>query len=203
MRYSLLGSFMACVLITACETPAPIIMDPVAYQSDYMRAQSSGSIIHAEALLSQLLERTDLSTDQRADAYLLRANMKRQFNYDLPGALVDYQSYLDAQPEGFEAADIRAEMQAAEAEVRAAQSRLSGLQTLSQWFSDMLIMGQLEQAAERQKKSKITPTDHHTYILREAGYICTGPSQTPSIHTYGDEPEYARGLVWCESGEVS
>lgn len=203
MQKHLLGSLLVLAFISACETPAPVTMDPAAYDVDYARAQRSGSVIYAERLLTRLIARPDLTSSQRADAQLLRADIKRKFDYDLPGAVADYQSYIAAQAEGFDAAPVQAKIRDAQNRTRAARARLTRLQTLSQWFDDTLKIGGLTEAATRQRTSKITPTEQHTYILREAGYICSGPATHPSIHTFGPEPEYARGLVWCNPGEFS
>ena len=199
---------LACVLLAACETtPVQVEMDSLTYQQIYDDAQNTGSVIYADRVLTDLVNRADLSPAQRAEAQLLRAKQRQKFAFNLPGAIADYRAYqafLALQPEATVPAQIATDLSRAERDVAAARSRLSGLQTLDKWFADKTLLGELDAAAARQRSSRITPTDLHTYLLSEAGYICdVGDQGGAKIHHFGPEPAYAKGKVWCAAPETS
>ena len=171
----------------ACETVPPepeiVEMSQAGFDEVFTRAQSNPSPASVDKALSELLNRTDLSEMQRAEALYLRADKRWRGKFNAPGAASDYERFLQMRPLDSKAADAR---------------RHQG----SKWFDDKVIMGAFPEAAARYRRSGLTPTERQTYTLREGGYICSGGSAGQRVHKYGPTPSYAAGLVWC-GGAVS
>lgn len=190
----------------ACETVPPepeiVEMSQAGFDEVFTRAQSNPSPASVDKALSELLNRTDLSEMQRAEALYLRADKRWRGKFNAPGAASDYEQFLQMRPLDSKVADARRHQGFARNDARAAESRLRSLQNLSKWFDDKVIMGAFPEAAARYRRSGLTPTERQTYTLREGGYICSGGSDGQRVHKYGPTPSYAAGLVWC-GGAVS
>ncbi|MEQ9316488.1 MAG: hypothetical protein RLN72_11605, partial [Henriciella sp.] len=92
----------------------------------------------------------------------------------------------------------------AKGDVEAAEARLAGLQTLPQWFDDMVAMGRIEEAAARQKASGLAPTVTHARLLEAAGYLCKDTEDSADEQDWlGDSATDIADLNWCESPPVS
>lgn len=194
------------VILTACETvpveEVPVTMDPVEFSAMFERAEANPSPPSADQALTELLARSDLTEEQRVEATYLRAEKRRTGNFNLPGAVTDYDAFLAARPLDPKAADAKRHLGTAKTRVRNAEQRLAYLQTLRAWFDDSVLMGRVSEAAARYEKSGITPTEAQVYTLREAGYICaTGTGKR--VHNYGAMPSYVQNLTWCPSEPVS
>ncbi|MEO1643480.1 MAG: hypothetical protein AAFR74_09100 [Pseudomonadota bacterium] len=197
---------LSCVIIAACETvpveETPVTMEEAGFVSVMDRARANPSPPSADKALSQLLARTDLTNTQRAEASFLRAEKRRTGNFNLPGAVSDYDTFLAARPLDPKAADAKRYVGTARTRIRAAERRLAYLQTLRAWFDDSVLMGRLPEAAARYERSGLTPTEAQVYTLREAGYICaTGTGKR--VHNYGAMPSYVQNLTWCPSKPVT
>ncbi|MEL7231117.1 MAG: hypothetical protein AAGJ85_01240 [Pseudomonadota bacterium] len=203
-RVSLLA--LTCAMIVACETvpveETPVTMEAASFVSVMERARANPSPPSADQVLSQLLARTDLSDTQRIEATYLRAEKRRIGNFNLPGAVIDYDAFLAARPLDPKAADAKRHVGTARTRIRAAERRLAYLQTLRAWFDDSVLMGRLPEAAARYERSGLTPTEAQVYTLREAGYICT-TGMGKRVHTYGAMPSYVQNLTWCPSKPIT
>ena len=182
------------ILVAACETVPPTL-DPAIFDSEIQQIASNPSVVSSEARLTQLLERTDLTPEQRIEATFQRAETRWNGKYDLPGAIADYDAFLTLAPEDARISSIERDKVFAATEIENAQRRLAGLQNITDWFDDKVLMGDLEEGAARYKKSGLTPTDPHLYILREAGYVCAG--EDAPVHLHGPLPDHAVNASWC------
>lgn len=189
--------------LTACETapppapPPPVEMVQEGFESVFRRAETSGSPVAADRDLSALLARTDLSEDQRARAFYLRAMKRWRGGVNKPGAVADFEAFLKLRPIDPKASEARRNQGFARNEIRGHESRLRQLQPLTTWFDEKVAMGGLREAAQRYKNSRLTPTERQIYTLREAQYVCVNSSGGQAVHNYGPVPSYASGLVWC------
>lgn len=182
------------LLITACETVPPTF-DPILFDAEIAQIADNPSVVSAESALTGLLTRTDLTPQQRIEVTYQRAAKRWDAKYDLPGAIADFDAFLALAPEDARVSTVGRDKVFAASEIENAQRRLAGLQNITHWFDDKVLMGDLEEAATRYKTSGLTPTDGHLYMLREAGYICEGDEDP--VHQFGDIPDYAENASWC------
>lgn len=199
--------FPALVLgLAACETvpveEPPVMMEQASFNTELERARANPSPPSADRILSSLLSRTDITDAQRAEALFLRAEKRRLGNFNLPGAVSDYEAFLALRPLDSKAAFAKRDLGFSKTSIRSAERRLAGLQTLPAWFNDKVLMGRLPEAASRYERSGLTPTERQVYTLREAGYICaTGSGKR--VHNYGAMPSYVQNLTWCAAKPVA
>ena len=182
------------LLAAACET-VPATFDPVLFDAELNQISENPSTVASEAALTRLLARTDLTPEQRVEVTYQRAAKRWDGKYDLPGAIADFDSFLILAPEDARVSAVGRDKVFAASEIENAQRRLAGLQNITDWFDDKVLMGDLDEGAARYKKSSLTPTDLHFYLLREAGYVCEGDEDP--VHQHGPLPEYAKNASWC------
>ena len=182
------------LLAAACET-VPATFDPVQFETEIQKIAENPSVVSSEAALTRLLARPDLTPEQRVEATYQRAAKRWDGKYDLPGAIADFDAFVALAPEDVRVSTVARDKVFASTEIENAQRRLAGLQNITGWFDDKVMMGDLDEGAARYKKSGLTPTDPHLYMLREAGYICEG--EEDPVHQYGDLPDYAKNASWC------
>jgi len=197
---SLCITLVLATLVSACET-VPAMMDQVVFDAERIRVETNPSIASVETALSVFLARTDLTEDQRIDLLHLRADKRLSARYNLPGAVADLDQTVTLRPDGARANDAERRKVFALTEIENAQRRLARLQNLPDWFDDKVLMGDIEDAADRYRAAGITPNDAQLYLLRESGFVCSGEGD--SVHQHGPEPEYAAGSVWCSDPSLS
>lgn len=194
--------------LAACET-VPATYDEALFAAQVATIEANPSVVAVDKELTALLAREDLTIDQRASALFLRAEQRFDGKYDIPGAVDDYAAFAVLVPEDPRLSVIERRQVFAATEIENAQRRLARLQTLSAWFDDKVLMGDLAAAAARYKSAGLTPTDQQLYLLREAEFVCDGVVDVENqelgepVHLYGELPEYAENAVWCETPSVS
>ena len=186
--------FASALLVAACET-VPATYDPVLFNAEIEGITDNPSVVSAEAALTRLLARPDLTPEQRIEVTYQRAAKRWDGKYDLPGAIADFDSFLALAPEDARVSAAGRDKVFAASEIENAQRRLAGLQNITDWFDDKVLMGDLDEGAARYKTSGLTPTDGHLYLLREAGYVCV--SDENPVHLHGPIPDYAKNASWC------
>lgn len=186
--------FASLLFVAACET-VPATLDPILFDSEIENIAANPSVVSGDAALTRLLARPDLTPEQRLEVTFQRAEKRWNGKYDLPGAIADFDTFLGLAPDDARVATVKRDKVFAATEIENAQRRLSGLQNITDWFDDKILMGDLAEGAARYQKSGLTPTDLHLYLLREAGYICTG--EADPVHQHGPLPEHAANASWC------
>jgi hypothetical protein len=193
---------VAAIGLAACETLPPTY-DPVLFASEVEAINTNPSIVAKDRELSRILAREDLTIEQRASSLFLRGQSRFEGRFNLPGAIEDFNAFSLLVPDDPRTATIARHEVFAATEIENAQRRLAQLQTLSAWFDDKVLMGDLEAAALRYKSSGLTPTDQQLYLLKEAGYVCVGDGAGVPVHQFGELPDYATNLVWCAPADLS
>ena len=193
---------VAALGLAACET-LPATYDPLVFEGQIQAININPSIVATDRELSGLLLRDDLTVEQRASALFLRGQNRFEDRFNMPGAIEDFRAFSLLVPEDPRTATIARREVFATTEIENAQRRLARLQTLSAWFDDKVLMGDLEAAALRYKSSGLTPTDQQLYLLKEAGYVCVGEEGGAPVHQFGELPDYAANHVWCAPTDLS
>ncbi|MEM7329569.1 MAG: hypothetical protein AAF437_12570 [Pseudomonadota bacterium] len=193
-----------CAVAVACET-VPASMDQMLFDTEVSRLSENPSIAASDRELGILLARQDLTDVQRADLLWMRAEKRLDARFDLPGALRDFETFGQLQPEDSRAAMATRRMIFVAEEIESAQRRLARLQNHSDWFDDKVLMGEVAAGAARYRGSGLTPNEAQVYLLREGGFICDaadGPEASP-VHQYGDMRDDVSEAVWCDDPSLS
>ncbi|MHA7900365.1 MAG: tetratricopeptide repeat protein [Henriciella sp.] len=190
----------ALILAAACES-VPTEMDAGQFALQIDAVSTNPSVFASDRDLTTLLARDDLTPDQRADAVFLRAKKRFEGRYNMPGAIKDYDQFIALAPADPRIATAERHIVFAATEIENAQRRLAQLQNLPDWFDDKVLMGEFDTAVARYRKAGLTPTESQVYLLREAGYVCSGEGD--AVHLFGPVPEHAADAIWCPDPSVS
>jgi len=184
--------------LVACETVPPM-MDPVLFETELSAAAAESNAAAADTGLSAMLSDAVLSADQRATVLFQRADTRLNAKFNLPGAIADFDTFLNLAPEDVRAETAERRRLFASEEIDAAERRLARLQNLSDWFDDKVLMGDLTAGAERFKTAGLTPSSVQFHLLKQSGFICAANDgeESQPVHQHGVEPDYAAGAVWC------
>lgn len=201
LKTSIVSLVVGAFLAACASTPPPVEISPAEFQNIIGQASASESVVRVDRDLSALLARPAASVEQKAQAHYLRGHKRWHSAYNLPGALADFERFVALAPLDERVEETRAIQITIAEDIRTLEQRLAGLQTLENWFDDKVAMGQLDEAAGRQRRSGLAPNVSQTDLLREAGYICVDGASAPGtqpVHQHGDNaPEHVIGLVWC------
>ena len=185
--------------VAACETVPPT-MDPALFSSEIAAIEIDSSAVSSDATLTDMLARTDLTQDQRAEALYLRSKKRFEGKFNVPGALADYDAFALLLPEDPRLTSIERHKVFASSEIENAQRRLAQLQNLSDWFDDKVLMGELDAAAARYRSAGLTPTAEQLRVLTDGGFICAAEGE--AVHQFGEQPDYATDAFWCPDPDM-
>ena len=199
--------FFASVLLlamVACET-VPDTMDTLVFDAEMSRLNDNPSIASVDSQLETLLARSDLTQVQRGEALYLRANKRLDKRFNLPGAIADFEAFIQLSPEDTRVATANRRIVFAQSEIGSAQARLAQLQNLPDWFDDKVLMGDLDAATSRYRTAGITPNEAQLYLMREARFVCSADenADAETLHKYGPLREDVEGAVWCDDPSLS
>ncbi|WP_084400050.1 hypothetical protein [Henriciella aquimarina] len=200
-RSCLAGLF--CLGLFACETAPPpaVELTPAQFDQAIDEAKAESHPWLTIQSLNETVETAALSDEQRARLLFERGTARRQARINLPGAVSDFRESLKLAPDSPVAANARTELGYADDAWGAAAGRLEGLQTLPEWFDDMVATGELEAAVERYRTSELAPTQEQAELLVAAGYLCREGDDDD--WTLGQDNEHLEKLGWCENPGVS
>lgn len=198
----------ALILLNACETteapepepaPPPVVqsMSEAQFASALRSAEADANPYSGEQKLTQLVNNTSLTSDQRARALYARGSQRRTKSFDKIGAKADFDEFARLYPSSPYANNARIESGYVQTEMQDAQSRLRTLQTLPEWFDDTWSLGKRDEAAARYRRSGLTPDPHQVSALRATGFLCEG-SGAKKVHNYGPLTADIQNLYWCK-----
>ena len=184
-------------ILAACESTPASYMPEAEFQNIVGHARAEPRPVLAENELSELLSNASLSDAQKGETYYARAYARWRGNYDKPGAITDFDRFAQLRPGDERVAETGSAKADIAGEIVLHEQRLQGLQTLENWFNDMVALGRIIEGAERFQRAGLTPNEAQLTLLRDAGYICTGVAGGQPVHQHGDVPAHAAELVWC------
>ena len=193
-----LRALVVAVFLAACATAPPADMGP-AFDVAMSEAKSDTNPYKADKTLTALLDRSDLSIDQRARALYARGSLRRQARDDRPGAVKDFEAMLKLAPEHPLVPNAKEELAFAEADVETVEAGLKRMLTLSQWFDSKWLLGEHDEAAARYRKSGISPNESQVGKLKAAGYLCEDEDGGAPVYTVGDTRPDLENIYWCGS----
>ena len=189
--------------ISACTTTPPPEPQGPPPESVIAEALIEADPYRAEARLSTLLARTDITTQQRADALYHRAGLRRLGAENRLGAADDYTEMLALAPDHALSEKARLELDYTREDIASLQAGLQRIMNLPNWFESAWVLGRHEEAAARYQRSGISPTPTQVAKLRARGFICGAEGEGGPVHQLGDERTDLEGVTWCRSLLVS
>lgn len=200
MKRFMLGAVLAAA-IAACETapPAPVAMDEAAFQAAVTEAKDEWHAYATIESLSAILEDRELSDTQEVQLRFERGAARRLARVNLPGAIEDFETALALGPDAAFAESLETELEYAKTDLDNTGVRLQGMQTLPEWFDEMVARGELATAAERFRKSGLSPDEKHASLLEAAGYLCGDESEDDMDWSLGSDIEHLKDVEWCDA----
>ncbi|WP_045695901.1 hypothetical protein [Hyphomonas sp. BRH_c22] len=194
-RLNLWLALIMAAFLAACAT-APTGMGP-AFDAALVEASSGGNPYAADDALSKLLENTSLSDDERVRALYARGSLRRQAGDDRKGAVEDFGAMLKLAPEHPLASNAREELAFAQTDVETIEAGLARPLNLSQWFNSMWVLGAHAEAAERYRKSGLSPSETELAKLVADGFVCDDKGGEAPVYTLGDMRPDLEHKHWC------
>ena len=198
-RYPIYISLAAAALLAACATAPEAADTGPPPEAVIAEALSETNPFEAEALLSDLLARSSLTTEQRAQALYHRGSLRRQDADDREGAVEDFEALLALAPDHSLAPNAQTELDYVRTDIEEIKASMNRFLNLPDWFDGTWTLGQHEQAVTRYRTSGLAPTPEQVQTLIQAGYICEADSQEARLHDFGEDRDDLAGMEWCDA----
>lgn len=190
---------LCALALTACQTTvAPVPVNAGNFESDLATALSLRDPYQANAALTRILGRPELSAEQKVRALYRRGSLRRQAGNDRLGAVEDFEAMLALAPAHSLASNAHTELSYTRQDIQKLRSQLRQLLTHAEWFDASWVLGERDKAAARYQNSRISPTSKQVQTLRSAGYICQNDGAGPDVYQLGDRRADLLGLKWCK-----
>jgi len=151
--------------------------------------------------LTALIDRPELTPEQRIEALYMRAVLKGTTAEDRTGAIADYQTVIETAPAGHRLIERAKENKAyAETQMGHINRRLAqgpAGQT-SQYFQDLLAAGRHDEAAQFFRDGKGSSV-YAVEKLHKLGYLCEGPGYSGPSYTWGYGNTRQVAVQWCDT----
>jgi hypothetical protein len=197
-RFSFYTSMTAALLLAACATAPEATDTGPPPETVIAQALADPNPYDADGMLSKLLARDSLTTEQRVQALYHRGSLRRQAANDRLGAVEDFEALLKAAPSHALAANARTELDYVRTDVERIKASMNRFLTLAQWFDGTWTLGGHEEAVARYRASGLPPTPEQVETLKAAGYICDADESDARLHEFGEARDDLAGLEWCE-----
>ena len=196
-----LCSAVAMIAIAACQTtPVPVHLTDAEFAELVTSAKAEWHPYITIEEYSAALDAATLTDEQRARLLFERGKIRRLERINIPGAIEDFEAAKLLVTDTELRSSLEAELAFAVSDLEQVRARLSGLQTLSDWFVDTVAIGDYEAVAERIRASGLSPSVEQARFLEAAGYICRGVEDAPSKDfTLGEDVSHLDGVNWCET----
>ncbi|WP_084419385.1 hypothetical protein [Henriciella litoralis] len=204
MRRLLLGA-IAAICLSACETtPVPVVMEDAAFQAAIANAKTPWHPYNKMNAMDAIIANNVLSPAQTSRILYERAVIQTDARINLPEAVNKLNESRSLTTTTLFSSNFQTVMSTAQSELSQAQSRLNGLQTLPDWFDDMVAVGKLDEAAERYRQSGLAPDPYDAATLEAAGYLCRQRILGKSDDfTLGENIDHLKNIDWCTQPENS
>ncbi|MAN67117.1 MAG: hypothetical protein CME91_10770 [Hyphomonadaceae bacterium] len=197
-RFPFYTSITAALLLAACATAPEAADSGPPPETVIAQALADSNPYDADRMLSELLARNSLTTEQKVQALYHRGSLRRQAANDRRGAIEDFEKLLKMAPDHALAANAKTELGYVRTDIDQIEASMNRFLTLAQWFDGVWTLGDHEEAVTRYRKSGLAPTPEQVETLTDAGYICKTKDSDARLHEYGDERDDLAGLEWCE-----
>lgn len=151
--------------------------------------------------ISALMERPDLTDDQRLRALYRRAVIKASTGEDRMGAIVDYTTFVAAAPAGHALLEHAEKNKAyAEAQMEHINRRLAvgPDPDRAQYFNDLLAAGRHDEAAKFFRETGVQ-TVYGVEKLAKLGYLCEGDGYSGPSYKWGYDNTPTFIVRWCDT----
>ena len=193
-------------LFSACESGAPEAppqpLTDVQFQRVFDAARSPDDVFQEDRNLTVILDRTDLTLDQRLRTLNYRAIGRSGAAENKNGAIDDYEEVLRLAPSDHPlVARVREELDYARQQKRYIEDRLAGRARSDsrQRFLDLLALGRHDEAAELMRQANLQPQPLYIEKLTKLGYLCEGPGYSGASYQWGSSSSGYHVVYWCDS----
>lgn len=205
MRVSVL--LAAAVLLAACasapKAPEPFTAEQFKAAMDATRTTSSlpgGDDFARVRALTALMERPEVTPEQKIEALYLRAVLKGTTADDRVGAIADYQAVIDTAPEGHRLIKPATENRDyAKTQMEHINRRLAQGPSSPDYLNDLLQSGRHADAAKHVRERNIKPTNLQIEKLHKIGLLCEGPGYSGPSYTWGYGNTRQVTVQWCDT----
>ncbi|MEL6257663.1 MAG: hypothetical protein AAFQ67_01220, partial [Pseudomonadota bacterium] len=153
--------------------------------------------------LTQLLGDADLTAEERAEALLMRGELRvSNGGYDIYGGLKDFddvvQSFGDT-PSASKASDL---LEIHRGRATSLNYRLEQPDTTrSERFSILFALGEHDRAMDLMQSAGVTPSNDELVAMYQIGYLCEGSEYTGPSYSATDTDGTFRTLRFCDFGK--
>lgn len=184
--------------LAGCETTPPA--DDLSGNFEAVLAEALGTPnpYEADAAITALLSREDLTEDQRARALYRRGSLRRMEGNDRPGAVEDFEAMLDMGPSHALAGNARTELSYTRKDLKRLQANERRLLNHAEWFDTVWALGKRDEAASRYRKARLSPTAAQVIVLEQTGFICGSDGGGPDVYQLGDMRSDLKDKKWCD-----
>lgn len=197
----------AAVLLTACasapKAPEPFTAEQFKAAMDATRTTSSlpgGDDFARVRALTALMERPEVTPEQKIEALYLRAVLKGTTADDRAGAIADYQTVIDTAPEGHRLIKPATENRDyAKTQMEHIDRRLAQGPSSPDYLNDLLQSGRHADAAKHVRERNIKPTNLQIEKLHKIGLLCEGPGYSGPSYTWGYGNTRQVTVQWCDT----
>lgn len=195
------------VVLAACASApaAPVLLTDDEYKAAVAaatpRGVPGGDPFQEVRNLTALMERKDLTDDQRLRTLYRRAAIRTNTGEDKLGGIKDYADFIAAAPAGHELLEhaqknkTYTETQMDYINRRIAQGPASDP---NQYFNDLLAAGRHDEAAKFFRENRVT-TIYAVEKLAKLRYLCEGDGYSGPTYTWGYDNTPKANVRWCDT----
>ena len=195
----------ACFAFLSACSNAPTVAPPLSdaeFEKVLDTARTRDDAFQEDRNLTTLLERPNLTMEQRLRTLVVRAIGRSTVAENKNGAIADYEEVLSLAPPNHPlVARVREDLDYVRQQKRYIEDRLQGRARTdnNQRFQDLLALGRHDEAAAFMRQAGLSP--HAIYIekLAKLGYLCEGPGYSGASYQWGASNTGYHVVYWCNS----
>lgn len=202
------GALAALALVlTACASapraPEPFTAEQFKAEMDATRTTSTlpgGDDFARVRALTALMERPEITPDQKIEALYLRAVLKGTTAEDRPGAIADYQAVIEKAPEGHRLIKPATENRDyARTQMEQINRRLAQGPASPDYLNDLLQSGRHAEAVKFIRDRRLSPTNIQLEKLHKLGFLCEGTGYSGPSYSWGYSNTRQMAVQWCDT----
>lgn len=210
------GAILAALLLTAAcgstddtrgqrikpVTTAAARLSETQYDDVMKAAQVPSDAYKEERNYSAILQRADLTPDQKLRTLYLRAVIRGTTASNLNGSLEDYATLLSQLPPEHRlfksATDNKAYAEKQKGYIEGRLAKGPRGRPANEYVEDLLSMGRHQEAMAFIKSSGLSPSDLQVEKFAKLGYMCEGPGYGGPQYRWGYSNTGYHDVRWCD-----
>ncbi len=205
MRAFVFAVSVAGLAACASAPAAPVLLTDEEYQAvmaaTAVRNVPGGDPFQEVRNVSAVLERKDLTADQRLRTLYRRAVIRTNTGEDKLGGIKDYADFIAAAPAGHDLLEHAQKNKTyTEGQMDYINRRIAEgpEKDRNQYFNDLLSSGRHDEAAAVFREGRVT-TIFAVEKLAKLGYLCEGDGYSGPSYRWGYDNTGYRDVRWCDT----